>query len=324
MTFLVALIGGIVLTPLARAVGLLTGVVDRPDGGELKIHRRPIPLTGGLAVVASMAASLWILGDLPSGWILGAVALALVVGVVDDAFPLPAAVRFLAQVGSGLLLMGAGLRLEPLGIFAAIGVVLLVPATTNAVNLIDGQDGLAGSLGAVAALGLALLLARPGGDPGAALALATAGALIGFLVWNRPPARIFLGNGGAYAVGVLLAVPAATLSTDGWRGLLAAALCLGVFAFELLFTVARRMVFRRPMAGGDRAHSYDLVAARSGDRLRTTIAFGALAILAGGGALVVGLTPLSFGVAVFTLACAAAALLGRGLWRDLRGDPRVA
>lgn len=322
VSFLIAAASGLVLTPLARAVGLVAGVVDRPDGDGLKIHRRAVPLTGGLAVVAAVAVSLGISGDLPSSWIVGAVSLALVAGLVDDVLPLPAGLRLAAQVGSGLLLVGGGLRLEALGIFGAAGVVLLVVGTTNAVNLIDGQDGLAGSLGVAASLPLALLLAWRGADAGTALALATAGALMGFLVWNRPPAKIFLGNGGAYAVGVLLAAPAAILGGYGWRGLLAAGMCLGVFAFEVLFTVARRLAFHRPMAGGDRAHSYDLVAGRTGDRLRTTIVFAALGALAAGTAILVGQAPLPVGVAVTVIAFAGAALWARVLWAELRGEPR--
>lgn len=320
MTLVVGLLAGVVLTPLARATGLLLGIIDRPDREGLKIHRGAVPLTGGLAVVAAIAIALAVVGELPSPWVLGAVGLGLAVGVVDDVRPLPPAVRVIAQVGAGMLLVGAGLRLGPLGALGATGVVALTVATTNAVNLVDGQDALAGSLGAVAALGLASVAAMGGTAEGAALGLATAGALAGFLVWNRPPAKVFLGNGGAYAVGVLLAASAAVVAAEGWQGLLAAALCLGVFAFELIFTVARRVTFRRPMAGGDRAHSYDLVAARTGDRLRTTFVFGGLAVLSSGAAVLVGRAPLPLGAAVVAAIVATAALWARGLWTQVRGE----
>jgi len=313
MSFVIALGSGVVLTPIARAVGLLTRIVDRPDGGDLKIHRRPIPLTGGIAVVGAVAVTLGILDRLPSPWILGAIGLALTAGLADDVLSLPATLRLMAQVGSGLLLVGGGLRLEALGILGAPAVVILAVVTTNAVNLIDGQDGLAGGLGTVAALGLAPLLAWQGEGAGVALALATAGALAGFLVLNRPPARIFLGNGGAYALGVLLAALVGSLAAHGWRALLAAALCLGVFAFELLFTVTRRLVARRPMAGGDRGHSYDVIALRTGDRLTSTLLLVAVGITSAALALVVGRIPLAPGAAIVLASSAGAVMWGRRL-----------
>ncbi len=149
--------------------------------------------------------------------------------------------------------------------------VLATVACCNAVNMVDGQDGLAAGLGAIAALGLAAVLAA--GAFATALPLALAGALAGFLVWNRPPARIFLGDGGAYAVGVLLAASAAQATSAGWHGLLAAGACLGVFAYELVATIARRLASSAPTVRGDRDHSYDRLAERAGlaDDPRTVI-----------------------------------------------------
>jgi hypothetical protein len=96
--------------------------------------------------------------------------------------------------------------------------LLLVVVCANAVNIIDGQDGLAGGLAVVAALAVSVLVSAAGLSTVALTALAVAGALVGFLVWNRPPARIFLGNGGAYGVGALLGILAWFLTGEGsWR-----------------------------------------------------------------------------------------------------------
>lgn len=318
MAFMTALGIAVVTTPISRSVGLFAGLVDRPDVEGLKIHRRPVPLTGGSAVVASVILALWLVGRVPSVWILGAVGVAFLAGLIDDVLPLPAILRLLAHVGAGLLLLGAGLRIETVGMLGAVATVLLVAATANAVNIMDGQDGLVGGLGAVAALGFALLLSWHGDSGGVALALATAGALGGFLVLNRPPARIFLGNAGAYAVGVLLAVLAARLAAYGWQGLLAAGVCLGLFAFELAFTIVRRLMSRRPMVGGDRAHSYDLVAQRTGERPRTTAVFVGLGVLVAGLALVVDRAPLVVGATITAATAAGAAVWAWGLWADYR------
>jgi UDP-N-acetylmuramyl pentapeptide phosphotransferase/UDP-N-acetylglucosamine-1-phosphate transferase len=169
--------------------------------------------------------------------------------------------------------------------------------------MVDGQDGLAAGLGAIAALGLAAVLAA--GAFTTALPLAVAGALTGFLVWNRPTARIFLGDGGAYAVGVLLAASAAQATSAGWHGLLAAGACFGVLAYELVATIARRLASSAPTVRGDRDHSYDRIADRVGSRSSATLVMWGLGVLAASIAVVVvratALQALLVIVATFTV-----------------------
>lgn len=275
MPFVVAFALALVLTPLAGRVATRLGLVDAPASngnraGPLKIHIRPIPVLGGAAVVAAALGAVVILGWGPMVWVAAAVAVALGSGIADDARPMPPWVRVQFQILAGLLLSAGGLRFGPDGALGVVAVVLLTVACANAVNLVDGQDGLAAGLGAIAALALGMLAQ----GEWRALGLATAGALAGFLLWNRPPARIFLGNGGAYAIGVVLAGLAAAATQDGgMRGLLAAASCLAVFAFELSTTVARRLKAGVPLAAGDRRHGYDLLSDRLGGRTLATLVF---------------------------------------------------
>jgi UDP-GlcNAc:undecaprenyl-phosphate/decaprenyl-phosphate GlcNAc-1-phosphate transferase len=283
MPFLVALGTGVVAVPAARWLGLRAGLVDRP--GPLGIHDRPVPLLGGAAVVLAALVGVAVTGDV-SPWGAGAVALALAVGLADDVRVLPVWLRLVGQAAAGGLLVLAGLRLEALGPLAGVAVVVLVVLLANAVNIVDGQDGLAGGLGLIAAVGLVSVAGWGVADPAGVAGMALAGALVPFLAWNLPPARIFLGNGGAYAVGTLLAVPAAQLGAT-WPGLVAATLCLGVFAFELVFTVVRRAMARVPVTTGDRGHSYDAVATAVASRTRSTLLFWLLGIGAAGAALLV-------------------------------------
>jgi UDP-N-acetylmuramyl pentapeptide phosphotransferase/UDP-N-acetylglucosamine-1-phosphate transferase len=194
-------------------------------------------------------------------------------------------------------------------------VVLLLLLMANAVNLIDGQDGLAGGLGAIASVGLAAVIAANGADP--ALALVVAGALVGFLAWNLPPARVFLGNGGAYGLGALLTVLAAqaTLS-HGWHGLLAAALCLGVFAFELTFTVVRRLLSSQRLAAGDRRHSYDLLGRSRGNRDRSTLALWTLGAVCAGAGYASDQVSLAAAGTMLGVAFVIGTAAGGRLWRD--------
>lgn len=307
--FLLALGLGAVLTPVAGWLGVRVGLVDRPDGGTLKVHARPVPLTGGLAVLASAAMALAFLGGLPSLWSLAAVGTALAVGVADDRRPVAPWPRLLGLALAGAL-AGVDAPLEPLGALGPLGTALLVLAWANGANLLDGQDGLAGGLAAVAALGLALVgsLASTGAD--LRPALAAAGGLLGFLAWNRPPARVFLGNGGAYAVGTWLALLVVEASEGGgWHALLACGVVLGVFAFELASTVARRVATRTSLAAGDRDHSYDVVAAALGSRGRATAAF----LVAGGLAAGLGGLAAASGLRV-TVALGGAGTVLAGLW----------
>jgi UDP-GlcNAc:undecaprenyl-phosphate GlcNAc-1-phosphate transferase len=309
MPFLMALGAAVVLTPVAGWIGRSIGLVDRP--GDLKIHGRRIPTLGGVSVVVGVTVALGVAAAWPNWGVVGAVFLALVVGTVDDVRPLAPWLRALLVGVSGVILV-VGTPVADLGVAAGIGEVLLVLACANAVNIMDGQDGLAGGLSAIGALGMAAVGAVQGGAP--ALAPALGGALLGFLVWNRPPARIFLGNGGAYAVGVMLAVLATRLTVAfGWRGLMAAGACLAVFAFELVFTVARRAVSGGSLAAGDRLHSYDLAAASAG-RSRSTVLFLGIALLGVGFALFITIVPIGVAAGAAALGSGLAAVWGARLW----------
>ncbi len=314
MSFLIALGLALVLTPMAGRLGTAVGLVDRP-GSALKIHQRPVPLLGGLAVTVAAILGAWLAGFHEDAGLLSAVGLLVAVGLIDDARPLAPYVQLAAQLAAGLLLVVGGARVHPLGELSAVAVVILVMVFANAVNMIDGQDGLAGGLAAIAAAGLAVL----GGNEG--LMLALSGALIAFLFWNRPPARIFLGNSGPSAIAVLLVAGLASASDNHrWPGLLAAALCLAMFAFELGFTVARRLAAGR-LTEGDRLHSYDLLALELRSRTRVTLIFWAVGGVAAALGLLVLHLPVQVGGCVVALSVAVAAMSGLRLWRRHGGNP---
>jgi UDP-GlcNAc:undecaprenyl-phosphate/decaprenyl-phosphate GlcNAc-1-phosphate transferase len=324
MPFVVGFALASLLTPIAAWIGPVLGIVDRVDGDALKIHSRPVSVLGGVAVVAATFGSLALVEAPSPWWLLAAAGLCLGGGLVDDVRHLPPWARVLVQLVAAAMLVAGGLRLEPLDALGAAGVIVLVLACVNAVNLVDGQDGLAGGLALLASLGLALLAATSGQSTATGLGLAAGGSLGGFLLWNRPPARVFLGNGGAYAVGILLAVLATMVVSEyGVRGMLAAGLCLGVFAFELVFTTARRVLDRSPLAAGDRSHSYDVLARATG-RTRSTLIFWAGGATVAALSVVVSRVPIPVGVGVVAVAGGLAAFWGRYLRsRSVRGLRRT-
>jgi UDP-GlcNAc:undecaprenyl-phosphate/decaprenyl-phosphate GlcNAc-1-phosphate transferase len=323
MPFFLALAFALALTWAARWLGLATGLVDRPppagaaDG--LKIHTVPVPILGGLGVMTATLVTLQLLGDGGQPLVVAGVVLATAIGLIDDARPLRAGIRIVCLTLAGVL-VAAGLPLDQLSPLARPGAVLLLLLLTNAVNLTDGQDGLVGGLAAIACAGLAAVVAANGGDPTAAVVLA--GSLIGFLAWNLPPARIFLGNGGAYGLGALLTVLAAQATLQhGWHGLLAAALCLGIFAFELTFTVVRRLLASQGLATGDRRHTYDLLGYSRGNRDRSTMALWTLGAVSAGAGYASDQVSLAAAVVMLAVAFVIATAAGGRLWRDATAPP---
>ena len=176
-----------------------------------------------------------------------------VVGLVDDRRGLAPLWRVAASVlGGGALVAIGGLTS---GLVAGIAGVAFVVVALNAVNLLDGLDALAASVTAIGAVGLSVFAATQGVS-GAWTGALLAAALVGFLAWNFPPAKLFLGDNGAYVVGVTLAWLALRASSDWITGVVGVAL-IGVPLLDLAATILRRRMARAPLLTGDRDHSYD-------------------------------------------------------------------
>lgn len=282
MEFLLALAVGVIATPLVAVLARRVGIVDRP--GPLKTHRRPVAYLGGVAVFAGLVVGAVSLGRVE---LLIPLALALALGLADDLRPLPATMRLAAECGVGV---AAALTVpgDPLVRVATGGLAIVL---VNAVNLLDGQDGLAASVAAVSALAFATL----GGDA-RSYGLALAGVLVGFLVYNLPPARIYLGDAGAYLLGTALAVaPALTLvGPDGarseWSVLLATPLIVAVPLVDTAVAVIRRLREGHPLFAGDRSHVYDQLVDRGWTVRGSTVVLALAQLgLAAAGVLAAGL-----------------------------------
>lgn len=245
MEFALAALVSLVVTPLAAALARRTGVVDRP--GPLKTQQRPVPYLGGVPVLCACAIGVAATGRYG---LLVPLVLAFALGVVDDVRAVPPRVRLGVEVVIGIV-AGVVAPGAPLAKIATAGLVVVL---INAVNLVDGQDGLAGSLALLAALGGALF-----GGAAQPFCLALAGGMAGFLVFNRPPARIYLGDGGAYLVGTALAmIPSLADHGDtGWSVWFAVPLLVAVPILDTATAMWRRLRLRRPLFTGDRSHVYD-------------------------------------------------------------------
>ncbi|MDB5295346.1 MAG: tagO, partial [Phycisphaerales bacterium] len=272
-----ALAASLALTPLAIRLARLAGIVDLPNAR--KVHATPTPRTGGMAIAAAtyaaaipallLAASFGPAG--PDGSqvaaLLASAGFVLLVGLADDVFTVASQWKLLALLAAAAALCSAGVRIDrlqlPGGLALELGwgawplTMLWVVAVTVAVNFIDGLDGLAAGLAAVACGTLALVCAAGGHVALAVVALALLGALAGFLVYNFEPAKLFMGDGGSMFLGFTVAglSVAASGPVGSTGGLLLPALVLAVPLIDTVLTFVRRGVLqRRSIFAAERGH----------------------------------------------------------------------
>jgi UDP-GlcNAc:undecaprenyl-phosphate GlcNAc-1-phosphate transferase len=236
---------------MAIWLGPRIGYVDRPDDPSLKAHDRPAVPLGGVGVFLGVFLASLAVGELDLGLLLAS-SVVLVLGLVDDRRGIEPGTRLVVEIAAALILI-LDLAGNPGLLFLLLGGALVVFAI-NSVNLFDGLDGLVGSVALVTAGGLAVVAQGRGADSLPALTLAA--ALAGFLVLNWHPARVFLGDAGAYFVGLYLAHLILEVS-DGPVELILTSGFLGVFAIDMLVTLLRRRINNRPLFIGDRSHIYD-------------------------------------------------------------------
>ena len=242
---------GVPLVWAAIIIGRRAQLVDRP--GTIKIHASPVPHTGGVALLATLCLAA-IVVPMPLAFVVAAV-LTWAVGFVDDVRGLSAFQKLAGLVVPlAIAALGVGLALPAAVVAVVIGLVLV-----NAFNVTDGLDGLA------AGTSLPPLLALSPETPVAAVA---AGAVLAFLLFNLPPARIFLGDEGSLLIGMLLWSLPLELATQRFSLEIALfALLLWTFPLaNLAFVVTMRKRSGRSILAGDRSHLYDVLHRRLGLR----------------------------------------------------------
>lgn len=296
----IGLVGGVLLTPVVRRVALALDIVDRP--GELKPQRVPVAYLGGIAVFLA-ACSGPLLGSYPLVLIPMAAALAL--GLADDVRPLAVPLRILVEMAIAAIAAAT----VPGPLLARIATAALVLGLLNAVNLLDGQDGLAAGVGVVISVGFAAL-----GGAATPVGLGIGGALLGFLLLNRPPARIYLGDAGAYLVGTTIALlPALSHhASRTWSIWWSVPLLVAVPVVDTAIAIVRRLRAHRPLLSGDRSHVYDQFVDRGLSIGQSTlVCVGAQLVFTGAGLAATQAAP-AVALAVTVLAAATVAFVA---WR---------
>ena len=296
-----------ILTPLCRFVAIRLNLLDQPDL-KRKLHATPIPRVGGFAIVAAYAGALLLVVRLaPSSdqihiqhsellrVLLPAAAVIFLTGFIDDVFTIRPWQKLLGQIAGAGLAIGLGIHFAP-GVFTiGTGSATLSPwinlpltliwliACTNAVNLIDGMDGLAAGVGLLATV-TTLLAGLFTGNSGLVLAtMPLAGALLAFLCYNFAPASIYLGDCGSLTIGFMLGAFSLVWSHHS-KSVYSLAAPLMVLALPLLdagLAILRRYLRNAPIFAGDRGHIHHMVMARGfKTRHAALILYGACALAA--------------------------------------------
>ncbi len=292
--FLVAAAVTALLTPLTMRLATAVGAVDEPR--ERGLSSRATPLLGGLAIFAGVLVAM--LAFLPAGYgsstqmwhgVLIAATLITVVGAIDDRFDLPPIVKLAGQIAAAVVVVHYGVAVKSITLpfagtlhFPNAGATNAGPALTviglvvmmNIVNLSDGVDGLAAGVCVIIAGTLAIIAfdldrAAPG-----VLAALTAGAALGFLIHNFPPASSFMGDCGANLLGLLMGVVAveAAVKKPVVVSFVLPLILLTVPFLDTTFVVLKRLKYRRPIYAADSEHFHHRMA-RIGFSSRRTIAY---------------------------------------------------
>ena len=268
---LTAAVVSLIATPVVKSLAFRVGAVDIPKDGR-RMHDHPIPRMGGLAIFFGFMLSVLLFVPLTEqlrGMLLGGVII-VILGIFDDIYALPAKPKFLVQIAAALVAVWAGNKIEflsnpnifssepywELGWLSIPISVLWIVGITNAVNLIDGLDGLAVGVSSIAAITMLAVALLTGNMPIAITMAALAGACIGFMPYNLNPAKIFMGDTGSTFLGYMLA----TVSIMGLFKFYAVIsfavpfLILGLPIFDTANAIIRRVAAGRSPMSPDRGH----------------------------------------------------------------------
>ena len=265
LTLFICFMLTILLTPLIKKLAIRIGAVDKPN--QRKVHMKVMPRLGGLAIYISFIAGVLLLQpDSPHSLpiLLGSLII-VITGMVDDVRELSPRVKLIGQLAAALVVVLSGIHVEfinlpfggqlEFGIFSIPLTILWIVGVTNAINLIDGLDGLAAGVSSIALLTISGMAIIMGDAYVTVLGLILMASTIAFLFYNFYPAKIFMGDTGALFLGYMISV----LSLLGFKNvtfisLIIPALILGVPISDTFFAIIRRLVHKQPLSAPDKSH----------------------------------------------------------------------
>ena len=274
VAFAVTFVASLMLTPAARAAAQRLGVVDHPDG-KRKLQAKAVPLWGGVAVYLALLFGLLVIRHGPFDTSEALDKLTLVIGIaagfvcilgcIDDGWDVRARFKLILQIVSVMPIVIAGYWVDRLVLFnypielGWMGIPLTIMwlvGCINALNLLDGMDGLAALIGVSTAIMMAIIAASIGHPHVALVAIVFAGALAGFLVYNLPPASIYLGDSGSMVIGLVVGILGiqGAMKTSATLAITAPAVVMSIPLLDTLLAIVRRRLTGRPIDAADRGH----------------------------------------------------------------------
>src|SRR3954449_13068285 len=306
LAFFVAGLLALLLVPLTKRLAIGLGAIANPV--ERSLHAIPTPQLGGLGILGGVlvAGLIWLPSDTESHSILIGAAAIVWIGVLDDVFDLPAALKLLGQTVAVVIPVSVGVTVENFtfpffgrltpgtvdlltlpggGVvhLGDVGTVLGLVAMINVINLIDGVDGLAAGVAVISGITLATIALSLDRTSAGVLAALTAGASLGFLRWGFPPASTFMGDTGSNLLGYLLGTVAVqgALKTNAVIALFIPLIILAVPILDTGFVVAKRLKYGRPIYKADRWHFHHRMADIGFSQRRTLLyLYGWTAVMA--------------------------------------------
>ncbi len=284
---LTAFVISLVVTPLAIKLAPKIGAMDIPKDNR-RMHSRPMPRFGGLAMFAGTEAALAVFVHSDPKMIIIIIGGALIyaVGVYDDLKGLKARVKFLLQICCAIFLYAGGIQIErvknpfnqetyiyfPMW-FSAFITVLWIVGITNTINLIDGLDGLAAGVAFIASACISYAAVLSGQYTVGLSMLAVSGGALGFLPYNFHPAKIFMGDSGSLYLGFMIAAISIFGSTKGATliATIIPVLVLGLPIFDTAFAIIRRWVNGCPIMEADKGHLHHRIMATGIGQRRTVL-----------------------------------------------------
>ena len=328
VAFITAILVSYFITPWVMKLAKKVGAIDIPADNR-RVHINPMPRLGGLAIFAGFLAAAFVTLDFATirnfAGIIGGATIVVIVGFYDDIKPISAGKKLAFQIiAAAMVVYGGGIVIKgftnPLfflmpdaKIYISFG-ILAIPVTifwivgvTNAVNLIDGMDGLAAGISVISSVTLMIvaIITADGGSRSFVIALSAglAGAAIGFLPYNFNPAKIFMGDTGSMLLGFMLAVISIMGAMKGAATFSIAVplLAVGVPIFDTLLAMIRRVINRKPVMEADKGHLHHRLMDKGFSHKQTVLSIYLISIFLGLAAIATVLFKLTTGVLIIGL-----------------------
>jgi len=286
-------------TPFVMKLAYKINALDIPDGGR-HIHKKTTPLIGGLGIFAGFFISVLVFAKYTDsiialiGILLGSMMI-VGMGIYDDSRDMRARSKLIIQIIAAALVVFCGVTVDYISVpsFIAHGgifnlnwlkypiTILWIVAVTNAVNLIDGLDGLAAGVSSIATFSLFFISVIQDNVEAAVISAALAGGCLGFLPYNMNPAKIFMGDTGSQFLGFMLAIISVLGLSKGAViiSFLVPFVILGIPLFDTSFAILRRIIQRRPIMEADRGHLHHKLLDRGFSQKQTVAILYVISIL---------------------------------------------